>query len=537
MRVIETAPHEFSANFLYNSKGLQPFFGCNSVIKQNDGSKTGEFELDGERWVARLSFQESNIVNPGMATPQGTEFSIETIHEYRLKVYRHPDQDDLGEQSFTAHLAPRWETMQGEKNDGSTVDIHVPEGFREGVNVFIQGSNIEFERYEKLLQFGFDAVGISANYFHEPHEFSNIQDAERYVRLHKDESGPVHAREGPIANLGHLLENDRSGFRKIVQNDDDEKGRNRPGYYNTVTLGPKRISEAWPTHHLPKEIKHYYAREAASKSKDEPLAHPKVGASYQVNLSDETLSLSQLEKMNAELEETVRSVLMDAGIDVSPTQGNGPYVPDAYFSPTVEEIGDEPTRLNVTHIRSEQESVVVRHLADGFSPVQWESLETLITDGGTVSPNDIAEKNERHVGSVRRALREMEEMVERKYAEVGLKSDYVAEMVHDAVQEARESTRRAVATSAKAMESAERGLSETMANWVAWCERNGVNISNRLDALQIDLGDLDEHRDPSPSFLVRKGFEVWKNADQEPARFRSAKVRWNGMETEAFRLL
>jgi len=537
VRCIETAPHEFTANFLYNSGGLSPFFGCNSVIKQGGGSETGEFSVDGERWVARLSFQDSNIVNPGLATPQGTEFSIETIHEYRLKVYRHPEEDPVGEQDFTAHLAPRWPGMEGEKNDGSTVEIPVPEGFGEGVNVKVQGSNIEFERYERLVCLGFDAVGIHSRYFSEPHESSNILDAERYVRLHKDESGPIHAREGPISSLSHLLESDRSGYRKVVQNDDDEHGRNLPGYYHTATLGPARIAEAWPHHDLPKEVKHYYAREALSKDDDHPLAHPKLGASYQVSRWDETLSLSDLEQMNDELEETVRSVLMDAGIDVAPSSGSGPYVEDAYFSPTVEEIGEEPTRLNVTHIRSEQESVVIRHLADGFSPVQWESLETLVTDGGQVSPADIAEENERHVGSVRRALREMEEMVERKYAEVGLKSDYVAEMVHDAVQEARESTRRAVATSAQAMEAAERGLSQTMAEWVAWCERNGVDISNRMDALRIDLGDLDEHRDPDPSYLVRQGLRVWKAADQDPARYRTATVRYNGLQTQAFRLL
>lgn len=545
MKLVETAPHEFTANYQYNTHGLAPYFACDAVVKDGGGSMTGEFRHGGERWCARLSYRSSNIVHPGDETPAGTSWDlapdddtqIPTLRrEFKIRVFRHPEEDDLGEQDFTAHIAPRWPGMKGLKKDGSTTDLAPPDEFGEGINCKVTGSNIEFDRYAILLQLGMDAATVSAKYLETPHENSNILDAERYVRIHRDESGPVHARDGPIAELGHVLENDRQGYRKVVQNDDDGHGRNLPGYYNTVTLGPRRIAEAWPGHDLPKEIKHYYAREAAGKDEDDPLAHPKLGASYQNSRTDETLSLSDLEKMSDELRETVHSVLLSAGIDASPVHGPGPFVEDAYFAPSVEEQPD-PTVLDVTHIRQEQESVVVRHLSDGLSPVQWESLQKLVTDGGTVSPQDIADDHERHVGSVRRALRDMEDLVQRKYAEVGLKSDYVAEMVHDAVQEARESTRRAVKTAAKTMDAAERGLSQTMAEWVAWCERHGVDIRNRRDALEIDLGDLDADHDPSPHFLISQALEVWENAGQDPQRFRMAEVRVNGMSTTAFKLL
>jgi len=49
------------------------------------------------------------------------------------------------------------------------------------------------------------------------------------------------------------------------------------------------MSEAWPEHDLPKEVKHYYAREAFQADPDDPLAHPKLGASYQVSRWDDTL--------------------------------------------------------------------------------------------------------------------------------------------------------------------------------------------------------------------------------------------------------
>lgn len=526
MRAIATAPHEFDANLLFNEQGLQPFFGADATIKQGDGSVVGDFHDQGEHWVAKLSYQDSNIQHPGEETPNGTPFHIETIREYRLKVARHPDEDDVGQQDFTAHLAPRWQGMQGENRFGDLVDITVPENFGEGVNVRIQGSNIEFSRYRRLLAFGFSAVGLNATYFTNPHPSSNIQDAERYVRIDRTESGPLHARDGTITSLGHLLENDRTGYRKLVQNDQDEHGNTLPGYYHTATLDPRRIQEAWPHHELAKEIKHYYAREAHKFPDDHPLSHPKLGASYQTKRHDDTLYWDDLDQLDRELDETVLSCLQHAGIDTSPTHGTGPYIEDAYFDVGTIDRDYQPLGLELTRIRQEQESVVVRHLADGLSPVQWESLQQLVTDGGQVSPTAIAEMNDRHVDSVRRALRDMEDLVDRKYGEVGLKSDYIAELVRDAVTEAREGLRKAVSTASRAIEMASRGASQTMAEWVAFCDRYGIDISNRTDALELELGNYDPDADTSPSMIMQLARDVWRDAGQDLADLRAATVIW-----------
>ncbi|WP_232687184.1 MarR family transcriptional regulator [Halobacterium zhouii] len=337
-----------------------------------------------------------------------------------------------------------------------------------------------------------------------------------------------------------------------MQNDDDGHGRNLPGYYHTVTLDATRMGEAFPGHRYPKEVKHYYAREAASMDADEALYHPKVGASLQTSLVPvtETVRWDDLVELERELDQTVLSVLADAGIDVSPgNMGGSAFVEmDAYWTPSTSERGPDPISLDLTRVRQEQESVVVRHLADGLSPVQWESLTTLVTDGGKVSPADIAEENERHVGSVRRALRAMDELVDRRYGEVGLRSDYVAEMVHDAVQDAKEATRKAAETTAKAIETAERGVSDAMAEWVAWCNKHGVDIRNRADALEIDLGDMGSvswsGRVSGPKkvgYRVKRAFDLWREAGQDPTRFREATVRWDhddgATSMRAFKLL
>ena len=536
MKTVTPAAHEFDANLLYNDDGLAPFFACDAEVKAGGGSKTTTFQTEGEQWRARLSYQSSNIVHPGQTTPTGTDWQLQEMREYRIRVYRDPAEDPDGQQDFTAHIAPRWPGMQGESDDGSTYDIPIPDGFEEGINARVQGSNIEFKRYVTLLRLAATHLGINGRYFEDPHPFSNVRDAERYVRVAEGASGPVHSRDGPLAAMGHLLEDDRTGYRKIVQNDDDEHGRNIPGYYHTATLGQKRVREAFPDHRLPKEVKHYYAREALSLPDDHPLSHPKVGASLQVSRldDDDTVRFGDLDRLTRELDQTVLSVLADAGLDVAPSDGHGQFISEPYFTPKVDHSGPDPIGLDMTRVRQSQESVVVRHVADGLAPTQWEALETLVTDGGEVSPADIADQHGRHVESVRRALREMEDLVHREYAEVSLRSEYVAELVHDAVSEARDATRRAVETVGSAMEAAERGMGETMSSFIAWAARHGIDVDDTRDARMRlrfnDVGNVER--------AVREGFRVWTDAGMPEERYREAQVRFaDGSLADAWRYL
>jgi hypothetical protein len=537
---VEPAPHEFAANYLFDASGLAPFFAADSQVKAGGGSQRSEFHDQGERWTVTLYYQDSNVVHPGSRLPTGTEWRLDEMREFRLKVKRHGEEDPVGQQSFNAHITARWQGMKVEKRDGTVSDYSVPDGIREAVNVKIQGSNIDFHRYLQLLQSAALAVGIRADYFEEPHEYSNVQDAERYVRVHENASGPVHARDGPIASMGHLLESDRQGYRKVVQNDDDDHGRNLPGYYHTVTLGPRRIREAFPSHALPKEIKHYYAREAQSQGDDSPLAHPKVGASYQVSRWDEKLGVTpeELNQLERELDQTVLSVLADAGLDVAPTRGDGPFVSDAYFEVETTENGPDPIGLDMTHIRSTQESVVIRHLADGLSPVQWESLQTLVTDGGVVSPADIADEHGRHVESVRRALRGIEDLVVREYAKVSLRSSYVAELVHDAVQEAQDAIKRAAETGAKAIRVAKQGMEETMSVFIAWAARHDIDVDDALSRREARMKLRVGEPGRETRRAIKEGFRIWQEAGLPVERFRMAQVRFNdGGFADAWRYL
>nr|WP_303648717.1 MarR family transcriptional regulator [Haloarchaeobius litoreus] len=514
--MIETAPHEFAAHFLFDEFGLDPFFACNRRVKDGDGSVEAKFECDGETWVARLSYRGSGLEHPGDRLPGGTEFLLEEMREFDMHI--ESDDDPLGERSAHIHIMPRWQGMRSESGQ----DIPVPPDIDEAVNLHVQGSNIEFEEYQTLIRKAMSAVGVDGYYFRSLHEFSTVLDAERYVRIQESVSGKVHARDGPIAQLGHLLEHDRTGRRKLVQFDSDERGRDQPGYYHTATLGPRRIQEAFPSHELPKEVKHYYAQEAAGMSSDRELAHPKVGVSYQKSFWKDKLdpSVEGLDQLTCEIEETLLSVLAEAGIPLRP--GSGSYVEDAYFEPVESERARTLVELDFTQIKHRQESVVIKHIADGIAPTAWDALEVLVTDGGEVSPKDIAEEKDRHPSSVRRALNRIPELVEREYGSVSLRSDYIAELVHDAVSEAREATRRAAEAGAKAIEAAERGLDEGTSAFIAWAAKHDIDVTDYDDVeLRLDFGSVDDIRRK-----LREGFELWRHADLPESRYRMAKVRY-----------
>jgi len=542
-RIVEPASHEFVANLNFTSHGLKPWFAADSVVKDHGGGTTLEAvdlpSLD-ETADVSIRYQNGNLLPPeDEETPAGTEISHETIREFRI----HVEENDGGHglRSVDYHIRPRWHNQKAETNDGETITLP-PGGLTsthtDGVSVRAAGSNVDFEKYDQLLAEAADALGIASWYFDETHETSNIQDAARYVRVDKSVSGPIHARDGPLVGLAHVLEDDRDGYRKLVQNDSDERDVQKPGYYHTVTLGPDRIREVWPSHGLPKEIKHYYKEDYHDRADD--LEHPKLEAAYQTSRTDETLHYTPeaVERVKRELDECVFAVLNDAGLDLR--AGGRTYVDDEIFSAENATTDANIVDLNLTQIRHEQQSVVYKHLAKngGLSPVEQEALGTLVTDGGEVSPTDIADAHERHIDSVYRALGRMEDLVETEYGSVSLKSTYVSELVHDAIQQAEAAVERATDATAHALEAADRGLDEKTSAFVAWAEAHDVNFDERDDAVSIRLGEIEpelhggprETPDPAEAVkaarrkareILREGRDLWTAMNRDEVQYRA----------------
>jgi hypothetical protein len=424
--------------------------------------------------------------------------------------------------------------MSVEDDRGRESSLNVP--FTEGVNARVQGSNIEFHEYLSLFQHAVSALRIDSDYFADWHDSSNTQQAERYVRVEDGRSGPVHARDGPMARMGHLLESDRHGARRVEQRDMNERGEQSPGYRHQVGVDEQRVQEVWPNHALPKQVKHYYAREHQSMPDDHPLSHPKVGAIYYPKLWRDNdggigVSPADLQQLSEELDEAVLGILHDAGLDVTSTD---PYVSDAYFDAELSDRDRQVVNLPLEEIKQRQESVVVSNVADGMSPVEWEALEVLVTDGGEVSPQDIADSGGFHPDSVYSALDRIDEMVQREYGSVELQSTYVGELVHDAVTSAKERTREAVESAGKAIEAAERGLDDRTSAFVAWASQYCEDWRETDDAVTIDFGEIDaDSRSAAVDEIrrrLRKGKGLWEEMRNDKMKWRlgryRAEIRW-----------
>jgi hypothetical protein len=264
---------------------------------------------------------------------------------------------------------------------------------------------------------------------------------------------------------------------------------------------------------------------------DHPLSHPKVGAIYYPSLwrdSDGQLGVSpaDLRQLTDELEETVLGTLHDAGISVTDA---GPFVEDSYFDATLSDRDRQVVELPLQNIKERQESVVIDHVADGMSAVEWESLEVLVTDGGEVSPADIADSGGFHPDSVYRALDRIDEMVQREYGTVELKSTYVGELVHEAVESAKSRTRDAVEAGAKAMEAAERGLDDRTSAFVAFASRHFDEWRETDDGVSLDFGtvEADDRKEARKEIRrkLREGAELWRDMRNDVIEWRLGSYR------------
>jgi len=160
----------------------------------------------------------------------------------------------------------------------------------------------------------------------------------------------------------------------------------------------------------------------------------------------------------------------------------------------------------------------------GLSAIEQEALGTLVTDGGHVSPDDIADDHGRHIDAVYRALGRMDDLVDREYGSVSLKSTYVAELVHDAIQQAETAVSRAVDATSNALEAADRGLDEKTSAFIAWAETHGLNFDEKDDGVNVRLGevDADSQKDARKEArrILREGFKRWRDMNRDEVKYR-----------------
>jgi len=113
-------------------------------------------------------------------------------------------------------------------------------------------------------------------------------------------------------------------------------------------------------------------------------------------------------------------------------------------------------------------------------------------------------------------------MVEKEYGRVSLRSNHIADLVHDAVKEAKESTKRAVEAGAKAIQASRRGIDEATSALIAWAAKWDVDLTAG-EYVEIDFGEMDvdafsEARREIRQIL-REGLDLWQAAGKDARRY------------------
>jgi len=471
--------HEFDVHWHFVDDGLTPYYGFDQLRKSHDwkadGKPTAEIVHGGEEWALCFDYDSQPLL-----PWEDPSYELESTPLFRIYVVAKDGlyDDERADASKrvrggTITVRPRWPNMKTVDDDTGEVDD--VDGYMDlGVpylDVQFQGSNIEFERYLELAQDAVAAFGIPRRYFDRPHDTSNINDAAVYVRPQRDDSGPLHAADGPIARAHNLLQSDREGIR--VHREDNRK---LPGYHVSALIDEDRARKLIRGHSLGKELKHYYPKHPTAFNPDEYGYHPKFEVSYQSAHTSETVYWDELADMRRELEEALLNALDWAGLSV---RGGDHFFKDAYFDPHAEErrsrkLVEDP----LPEVEDEQEAHVInlwREMRDSDQAL----VETVLSDGGKVAPKDAAEETGYSYRTIREAIDRCEGFIEHHYGELEIASKYqqqeMLRRLHAAEENFRETIGQTVREVAEATDEKTRGVFDK------WRQRYNATVRRDRD--------------------------------------------------------
>jgi len=427
MKHVAAAPHEGDVRFTIGvhpdeqviDHGLAPYYAMDGLIKdwgdrwETEGKPTETVQFMGEEWATCFDYSKS-----GLDPWEHKDFQIQQVREFQFYFVatesphysgKRADQDDRVK-GGTITVRPRWPDL---RSNGKPVSV--PEYGAPYIDVQVQASNIPHEEYLTLVKRVMAAYDVASRYFDNPHPDSHIDDLAYYVRLFRGESGPLYAPDGPIARAHTLIQGDRTGYRKHVENHTKIEG-----YYVTATVEDEKAGELVRGHSLGKELKHYYPNHPDNYDPDDAPYHPKFEVSYQTKRTEETVRWENLEDVRRELEETILNCLEWCGL--AATAESDIFVPfDPYWRLDSTHESRKLVKCPLPKIENDQEHRVMQ-LWGEMTDADRDVTELLLTDGGKVSPREAAEQTGNTYRTVRKVIDRMEGLIRHTYGEMELES-------------------------------------------------------------------------------------------------------------------
>jgi len=448
-RHAKAAPHEGNVRFTIGvhpddhvtDHGLGPYYAMDSLLKdwgdrwQTEGKPTETVQFMGEQWATCFDYSKS-----GLDPWDHPKFQIQQVREFHFYFVatdsphysgKRADQDDRVK-GGTITVRPRWPDLRSNGKPVSVPDYGAPY-----IDVQVQASNIPHEEYLTLVKRVMTAYGIAGRYFDHPHPDSHIDDLAYYVRLFRGQSGPLYAPDGPIARAHTLIQGDRTGYRKHV-----EDHTKIPGYYVTATVEDEKAGELVRGHRLGKELKHYYPNHPDEYEPDQAPYHPKFEVSYETKRTEETVRWSDLKDARRELEETILNSLEWCG--VATTAESDVFVPfDPYWRLENTRESRKLVRCPLPKIESDQEHRVMQ-LWGRMTQADRDVTELLLTDGGKISPKEAAERTGNTYRTVRTVIDRMEGLIRHTYGEMELESKKIQQELLKRVRAAGDSFEQSI---------------------------------------------------------------------------------------------
>ncbi|ELY31398.1 hypothetical protein C499_01380, partial [Halogeometricum borinquense DSM 11551] len=529
---IDGQPHEFSAYLKYDN-ALSTYFGLVSLYKMHDFEEYGQLraglEFDDKDWNLEFGYKSCGLAPPDDDTDLGRwDWRLDDPLEFRIYVYpsaydSYQDAKDENRQRVYYRVSPRWSDMESVngKSFSNPHDLL-------GVDIEVDGSYFEFDQYADVLyqaldvlrdrqqEFGWNsytAIDADACHPEETHESSNVIDAEYYVRVKKELTGKVYAFDGTLHRISMLLGRERSGYSKTVRDD-----RKCEGHYHTATIGAMRAAALVGGHELPKEFKHYHVKEPDAVE-GTVLENPKMGVSFQHGLYDDTLYWDDLDRLKRELDEGLLNLLQWSDLPITPD--HQVFVADDYFavegSRRFRKVIDDP----LPRIAQQQDEEVRRFaVAGNLTETDVNLVDELLTDGGHISPADLAERIGVHINTCYKSLKRLGNIVQHDYGSVELASKHIAQGVVEHIDSARSVVENTLEEAADDLVRAETFGDDDP--WSRWLDHyvedveEGAGSGNR-DVLEFGWKPSDRH---DAKRLIRAGAMKWAEvAGEDMPRF------------------
>jgi len=207
--------------------------------------------------------------------------------------------------------------------------------------------------------------------------------------------------------------------------------------------------------------------------------------SLQNSLCKGSPKYAELDRLERELDEALLNVLKWSDLPVRPD--HQVYVPDDYFKVTGSQRFRKLLQNKLPDIESMQEQEVRQLVVAGnATETDIQVLDTLLTDGGQFSPSDLAEKIGVALSTIYKSIDRLDGMVNHRYGDVQLASQYVAQQVVGHMDVLRKTISTDIEGAIDALVRGEQFLDSPGSDpWSLW-------LSNWVENIKENQGEPDE---------------------------------------------